>query len=139
MSKPRDQWLIELAILTVIIAGLVWMTQPVYKQMQLRGRVHYAYAEAGKLQEAVRDHWIKEQSWPSVADDQPGPWHIKYPDGGGAVLSNKVIEIYFEVIPELKPGRIYLTPTNGQAESLNWSCHAEGFALDNILPAECRP
>ena len=132
--------LMGLFFLTIIL-----VTMPVYKSMNRRARVNYAMDEAiNNLQPIVENYYSNKKKFPENIHELNVISEISFRDGGGCCIEpGGRIRIWFDILPELKGGEIWLIPTvtSNDREIVQWACggNIKGKDLMNIyLPNRCK-
>ncbi len=138
-----------LLISIMFLAGLLFLTivlvaMPIHKDMNLRCRVNYAMEMAkSNLQPIVEDFYVHNEKFPENISKLNVISEISFPDGGGCrIEQGGSIRIWFDILPELKKGEIWLIPNEKlNAEKIvQWTCDGNIKGRDLInryLPYMC--
>lgn len=134
---PVRSVLLSLLVLAVPVYGLTAIAL-IVNDRDMAFRTNYAVTETGVLQTTVEYFHAEHGRLPADHVELDIPKSHRYPDGGYfELMSDGVIEIHFEVRPELRDGVIILTPVTSP-DGLEWRCHAEGGIVPQHLPSRCR-
>ena len=133
-------FLIGFFVLTIILVAM-----PIHKDMDRRVRVNYAMEKATRnLQPIVENFYINNKKFPENIPELNMISEISFPDGGGCRIEpDGRIRIWFDILPELKGGEIWLIPTvtSSDWKIVQWTCggNIKGKDLINrYLPYMCK-
>ena len=148
MNKQGGFTLIELMIVIAIVAILVAMAVPAYKDYTIRSKVAECINGAAVAKVQISEYRQTLGPWPPSAEDAgidtPAGdsrfcnGYVNYAPGTGSFnmeIDEGVIDP--SIVGEIAP---LMTPEIAPSSMINWNCSRGSTAVDNIkyLPATCR-
>lgn len=105
----------------------------------LISRTIYALNKTHDLKIQIEEFYLQYEHFPENDAEFGSIPQISFPDGGGARLEKDgVIRIWFDVLPELKNGNIWLSPDKpNDNQAMQWACTSNNIKK-YWLPRTCR-
>lgn len=143
--KTKKRAFALLLSIMFLVGLFVLVTMPIYKDKNLRYRVNYAVGMAmSNLQPIVEEFYVHNGRFPEKDSELNVISEITFPAGGGCrIEQGGRIRIWFDTLPELKEGEIWLTPheKSNDGKTVLWTCDGTGRGKDLInryLPHRCK-
>jgi len=127
------------ALFILFFIGVLHIGFSATHNRDLIARTIYALNKTHDLKIQIEEFYLYHKHYAENKTELSEFSQIAFPDGGGArVEKDGVIRIWFDVLPELKNGNIWLTPNKPNDDQImEWNCTSKNIKK-NWLPSTCR-